>query len=54
MDKVATLEKTLFEPPRRKEEFYTDVIEQLAKSEIPFLLSGTYALGFYTGIVRPT
>ena len=54
MDKLATLEKSLFEPPARKEEFYTDVIEKLAKSEIPFLLSGTYALGFYTGIVRPT
>jgi hypothetical protein len=54
MDKVTTLEKSLYEPPPRREEFYTDVIEQLAASEIPFLLSGTYALAFYTGIVRPT
>jgi hypothetical protein len=49
-----SLEKTLYVPPPRREEFYTDIIEQLARSEIPFLLSGTYALAFYTGSVRPT
>src|SRR3990170_961063 len=54
MDRVTTLERSLFEPPPKREEFYTEVIELLAESEIPFLLSGTYALTFYTGIVRPT
>jgi len=54
MNRQTKLEKTLFEPPPRREDFYTQVIEQLATSEIPFLLSGTYALAFYTGIVRPT
>jgi hypothetical protein len=54
MDNQTTLEKTLYEQPPRREEFYTEVIELLARSEIPFLLSGTYALAAYTGIVRPT
>src|SRR3990170_7491298 len=54
MDHVTTLERSLFEPPPKREEFYTEVSELLAKSEIPFLLSGTYALACYTGIVRPT
>ena len=48
------LETTFFEPPPRQEEFYTECIELLVESEIPFLLSGTYALACYTGIVRPT
>jgi hypothetical protein len=54
MDNATSLEKALYEPPPQREEFYTEVIELLASSEIPFLLSGTYALTFYTGIVRPT
>ena len=54
MEHVTTLERSLFEPPSKREEFYTEVIELLASSEIPFLLSGTYALACYTGIVRPT
>jgi hypothetical protein len=54
MDDQTTLEASLFEPPPRKEEFYTEVIDHLAGSKVPFLLSGTYALSFYTGIVRPT
>ena len=54
MEHVTTLERSLFEPPPKREEFYTEVIELLASSEIPFLLSGTYALACYTGIVRPT
>jgi len=49
-----TLEKSLYQPPPEREEFYTEVVELLAKSEIPFLLSGSYALAAYTGIVRPT
>jgi hypothetical protein len=54
MDDATPLEESLYQPPPRREEFYTEVIELLAGSEIPFLLSGTYALTFYTGIVRPT
>jgi hypothetical protein len=54
MEHQTTLERTLYEPPPKRELFYTEVIELLAKSEIPFLLSGTYALACYTGIVRPT
>lgn len=54
MDHQTTLEKSLYQPPPRREEFYTEVIELLAKSDIPFLLSGSYALAAYTGIVRPT
>jgi predicted nucleotidyltransferase len=36
------------------EAFYSEVLQLMAKSEIPFLLSGTYALSSYTGIDRPT
>ena len=54
MDQQTPLEESLYDPPPRKEEFYTEVIEQLARSDIPFLLSGSYALACYTGIVRPT
>jgi hypothetical protein len=53
MDQIA-LQKPLFEPPPRAEEFYTEVVRLLAESDIPFLLSGTYALACYTGIARPT
>jgi hypothetical protein len=49
-----TLEKSLYQPPPEREELYTEVIELLAKTEIQFLLSGSYALAAYTGIVRPT
>ena len=44
----------LFEPPAPAESFYSEVIRLIAGSEIPFLLSGTYALACYTGISRPT
>jgi hypothetical protein len=43
-----------FEPPNSSEDFYAEVIRLMAESEIPFLLSGTYALACYTGIKRPT
>lgn len=43
-----------FEPPNSSEDFYAEVIRLMAESEIPFLLSGTYALSCYTGIKRPT
>ena len=44
----------LFEPPPDSEAFYSECLRLLAGSDIPFLLSGTYALSCYTGIVRPT
>ena len=43
-----------FEAPGSSEGFYAEVIRLMAESNIPFLLSGTYALSCYTGIVRPT
>lgn len=54
MNEQCPLEKSLFDPPPRAEEFYTEVVGLLAQSDIPFLLSGTYALSCYTGISRPT
>jgi len=54
MNQQRSLEKSRFEPPPLAEEFYTEVVKLLAQSEIPFLLSGTYALSCYTGISRPT
>ena len=43
-----------FEAPGSSEGFYAEVIRLMAESSIPFLLSGTYALSCYTGIIRPT
>jgi hypothetical protein len=43
-----------FVASERAEAFYAEVIKLMAESGIPFLLSGTYALSCYTGIVRPT
>src|SRR4029450_10550027 len=43
-----------FEAPGSSEGFYAEVIRLMAESNIPFLLSGTYALSCYTGIIRPT
>jgi len=40
--------------PPEAEAFYCEVLQQMAKSGIPFLVSGTYALASYTGIDRPT
>src|SRR5919107_376724 len=42
------------ESPAAAESFYSEVIRLMAQSEIPFLLSGTYALACYTGLSRPT
>jgi hypothetical protein len=44
----------LMMPPASAEEFYSECIRLLAASEIPFLVSGTYALACYTGVSRPT
>ncbi|MHA6769852.1 nucleotidyltransferase family protein [Sphingobium ummariense] len=45
---------TTFDPPPQAADFYTDSLRHLVESRIPFMLSGTYALGCHTGIVRPT
>ena len=45
---------SLIKPPPAAEAFYSEVLQLMAKSEIPFLVSGTYALASYTGIDRPT
>lgn len=39
---------------KEAEKFYSEVLNILIKSKIPFLIGGTYALRPYTGIVRPT
>jgi len=44
----------LLKPSPAAESFYSEVLQLMAKSGIPFLLSGTYALASYTGIDRPT
>jgi hypothetical protein len=44
----------LIKPTPAAEAFYTEVLELMARSGIPFLVSGTYALASYTGIDRPT
>ena len=51
-----TLERkrALIKPPPAAEAFYSEVLQLMAKSGIPFLVSGTYALASYTGIDRPT
>jgi hypothetical protein len=56
VDNVHTLERkpALIKPPPAAEAFYSEVLQLMAKSEIPFLVSGTYALASYTGIDRPT
>jgi hypothetical protein len=49
-----SLDSPNFEPPPEALEFYVDSLRLLKESGIPFLLSGTYALGCFTGITRPT
>ncbi|HEY8593154.1 MAG TPA: nucleotidyltransferase [Sphingomicrobium sp.] len=44
----------LIQPPPAAEAFYSQVLQLMADSGIPFLVSGTYALSCYTGIDRPT
>src|SRR5881398_2720831 len=45
---------SLIQPPPAAEAFYSEVLQLMADSQIPFLVSGTYALASYTGIDRPT
>src|SRR3954447_19892723 len=44
----------LIRPPPAAEAFYSEVLQLMADSGIPFLVSGTYALAKYTGSDRPT
>jgi len=51
---LETLDTSMFEPPPEAVDFYIESLKLLKESGIPFLLSGTYALSCYTGMVRPT
>lgn len=44
----------LIKPAPEAEAFYCEVLQLMAASNIPFLVSGTFALATYTGIDRPT
>src|SRR3954469_21083900 len=46
--------RSLLQPPPEAEAFYCEVLQLMAESGIPFLVSGTYALASYTGLDRPT
>ena len=51
---LPTRDISVFEPPPEAVDFYVESLKLLKESGIPFLLSGTYALGCFTGIRRPT
>lgn len=51
---LPTLDSSVFEPPPEAVDFYVEALRLLAETDFRFLLSGTYALSCYTGIVRPT
>jgi hypothetical protein len=53
-DVLTPLHKPIFDPPPGSEEFYAECLSVLARSGIPFVVSGTYAISCYTGITRPT
>ena len=53
-DVAARPKGSLIKPTPVAEAFYCEVLQLMAQSEIPFLVSGTYALSSYTGIDRPT
>ena len=54
MSDLQILDAASFEPPPEAVDFYVESLRLLKESGIPFLLSGTYALSCFTGIVRPT
>ena len=54
MQNRQALDESAFDPPPNSTSFYTDSLRLLAESGVPYLLSGTYALACYTGIIRPT
>jgi AraC-like DNA-binding protein/predicted nucleotidyltransferase len=45
---------SLIQPSPEAEAFYSEVLQLMVESKIPFLVSGTFALASYTGIDRPT
>jgi hypothetical protein len=49
-----SVDAAMFEPPPEAVDFYVESLKLLNEAGIPFLLSGTYALSCFTGIVRPT
>ena len=53
-DQPQILDAASFEPPPEAVDFYAESLRLLNESGIPFLLSGTYALSCFTGIVRAT
>jgi hypothetical protein len=53
-DTLQKLDASAFEPPPEAVDFYVESLRLLVESGIPFLLSGTYALSCFTGIIRPT
>ena len=36
------------------EKFYAESLRELARTDIPFLVAGTFAVSAYTGVSRPT
>lgn len=48
------IDSDVFDPPEDAVEFYADSLRLLNEWDIPFMLSGTYALACHTGIARPT
>ena len=48
------IDSEVFDPPEDAVEFYADSLRLLNEWDIPFMLSGTYALACHTGIARPT
>jgi len=53
-DQLHILDASNFEPPPEAVDFYVESLKLLNESRVPFLLSGTYALSCFTGIIRPT
>ncbi len=49
---TAAAAPTLHDP--QAEAFYAEALRDLAATDLPFLLAGTYAVSAYTGISRPT
>jgi hypothetical protein len=53
-DQPQVIDASMFEPPPEAVGFYCESLGLLNQSGVPYLLSGTYALACFTGIVRPT
>ena len=51
---MSSVREQTFLPPPEAEAFYVEALKLLAQSKVQFLLSGTYAVTSYTGLVRPT